>query len=171
MEEKKELKSNKFAIKYGVITAGTGLIFAIMLFVLDAHYENSTSTQIINGIIQLAGVTIACISFKKTNSGFITLSQALKTGVGVSLILAIMSVTYTFLLTNFIEPDYIDKALELSYYDTLEQYPEALANMDLNQYVDAAKPYTWFSYPAILMITLFFGFIESLIIGLIIQKK
>ena len=82
-----------------------------------------------------------------------------------------MSVTYTFLLTNFIEPDFIDKALELSYYETLEQYPEALANMDLNQYVDAAKPYTWFSYPAILMITLFFGFIESLIIGLIIQKK
>ena len=171
MEEKEELKTNKFAIEYGILTGGTGLIFAVMLFILDAHYENSTSTQIINGTIQLVGVTIACIAFKKANYGFITLSQALKTGVGVSLILAIMSVTYTLLLTNFVEPDFMDKALKISYNNTLEQYPEALANMDLNQYISAAKPYTWFSYPAILMITLFFGFIESLIVGLIIQKK
>ena len=171
MQDIEELKTNKFAIEYGVFTGGTGLAFAIMLYFLDAHYDNSTSTQIINGTIQLVGIIIACLAFKKANSGFISINQALKTGVGVSLIVAIMSLIYTYLLINFIEPDFMNKVLELSYYDTLEKYPEALASMDLNQYVENAKQFTWFTYPAILMFSLFFGLVESLIVGLIIQKK
>jgi ABC-type multidrug transport system permease subunit len=70
-----------------------------------------------------------------------------------------------------IEPGYMDKVLEISYYETLEKYPEALANMDLNQYIETAKPYTWFTYPAILFMTILFGFIYSLILGFFIKTN
>ena len=53
----------------------------------------------------------------------------------------------------------MDKALEISYYQT-ESYPEALANMNLNEYVEAAKPYTWLTYPSILLFTIVFGLLQ-----------
>ena len=62
-------------------------------------------------------------------------------------------------------------ALEISYYQTAENYPEALANMNLNEYVEAAKPYTWLTYPSILFFTIVFGFIYSVILGLLIKTK
>ena len=46
-----------------------------------------------------------------------------------------------------------------------------LANINLNEYVEAAKPYTWLTYPSILFFTIVFGFIYSVILGLLIKKK
>ena len=94
-----------------------------------------------------------------------------KIGTGVSLIVSITAITYTLLLTNIIEPDFMDKALEISYYETLEKYPEALANMNMREYLDAAKPYTWLTYPSILFFTIVLGFVYSVILGFIIKSK
>ena len=167
----KDITTKKYMLEFGTWTAITLISFAIMLFFLEAHYENSTSTQIINAIIQFSGITIACLAYKKANSSKISWGETRKIGTGVSLIIAIIAVIYTYLLANVIEPGYMDKVLEISYYETLENYPEALANMELNQYIENAKPYTWFTYPAILFFTIFFGFLYSLILGFFIKTK
>jgi hypothetical protein len=65
----------------------------------------------------------------------------------------------------------MNKVLELSYYDTMEQYPEALANMDLNQYIEASMPWTKLTYPFILFFSVLFGFVYSVILGLFIKSK
>ena len=167
----KDITTKKYMLEFGTWTAITLISFAIMLFFLEAHYENSTSTQIINTLIQFSGITIACLAYKKANSSKISWGETRKIGTGVSLIIAIIAVIYTYLLANVIEPGYMDKVLEISYYETLENYPEALANMELNQYIENAKPYTWFTYPAILFFTIFFGFLYSLILGFFIKTK
>ena len=167
----KDITTKKYMLEFGTWTAITLISFAIMLFFLEAHYENSTSTQIINAIIQFSGITIACLAYKKANSSKISWGETRKIGTGVSLIIAIIAVIYTYLLANVIEPGYMDKVLEISYYETLENYPEALANMKLNQYIENAKPITWFTYPAILFFTIFFGFLYSLILGFFIKTK
>ena len=161
----------KYMIEYGLWTGLVLICFAIMLFLLDAHYENSSSTQIINALIQISGITLACIAFKKHNDSLISWAQVRKIGTGISLVVSLIAISYTLLLTNIIEPDYMDKALEISYYQTAENYPEALANMNLNEYVEAAKPYTWLTYPSILFFTIVFGFIYSVILGLLIKTK
>ena len=155
----------KYMIEYGVWTGITLICFAIMLFILGAHYENSTSTQIINTLIQVSGITIACLAFKKENKSLISWGEVRKIGTGVSLIVSIIAITYT------IEPDFMDKVLEISYYETLEKYPEALANMNMSEYLDAAKPYTWLTYPSILFFTIVLGFVYSVILGFIIKSK
>ncbi|MAU63534.1 MAG: hypothetical protein CMC38_04185 [Flavobacteriaceae bacterium] len=166
-----DITTKKCMLEYGTWTGITLISFAIMLFFLEAHYENSTSTQIINTLIQFSGITIACLAYKKANSSKISWGETRKIGTGVSLIIAIIAVIYTYLLANIIEPGYMDKVLEISYYETLENYPEALANMKLNQYIENAKPFTWFTYPAILFFTIFFGFLYSLILGFFIKTK
>jgi hypothetical protein len=142
-----------------------------MLFFLGAHYENSTSTQIINALIQFSGITIACLAFKKANSNTITWGETRKIGTGISLIIAILSIVYTLLLTNFLEPDFMNKVLELSYYDTMEKNPEFLANMSLNEFIDVSMPWTYLTYPFILFFSVLFGFVYSVILGLFIKSK
>ena len=140
-------------------------------FFLGAHYENSTSTQIVNALIQFSGITIACLAFKKANSNTITWGETRKIGTGISLIIAILSIVYTLLLTNFLEPDFMNKVLELSYYDTMEKNPEFLANMSLNEFIDVSMPWTYLTYPFILFFSVLFGFVYSVILGLFIKSK
>ena len=66
----------KYMIEYGLWTGLVLICFAIMLFILDAHYENSSSTQIINALIQISGITLACIAFKKQNDSYKILKYA-----------------------------------------------------------------------------------------------
>ena len=165
------LSTKKYMIEYGSWTGITLVCFAIMLFFLEAHYENSTSTQIINALIQFSGITIACLAFKKANSNTITWGETRKIGTGISLIIAILSIVYTLLLTNFLEPDFMNKVLELSYYDTMEKNPEFLANMSLNEFIDVSMPWTYLTYPFILFFSVLFGFVYSVILGLFIKSK
>ena len=166
-----EINTKKYILEFGAWTGVVLVSFAIMLFFLDAHYENSTTTQIINALIQFSGITLACLNFKNANSNKITWSETRKIGTGVSLIIALISILYTFILTNFIEPEFMNKVLELSYYDTMEQYPEALANMDLNQFIETSMPWTYLTYPFILFFSVLFGFVFSVILGLFLKTK
>ena len=54
------------------------------------------------------------IQFRKSNKGFISLSDSLKIGMGTSLVSALIGIIYTQILINFIDPDTLTKSLELS---------------------------------------------------------
>ena len=166
-----EINTKKYIIEFGSWTGITLVSFAIMLFFLEAHYENSTSTQIINALIQISGITIACLAFKKANSNKISWGETRKIGTGVSLIIAIIAVIYNYFLINILDLDYIYKATEIRYYQDLEKNPEYLANVSLNDYVEYAKQLAWVTYPFILFITIIFGFLYSVILGLFIKSK
>ena len=87
-----EINTKKYILEYGIWTGIASITFAIMLFFLEAHYENSTSTQLINGLIQFSGITIACLAFKKANSNKISWLETRKIGTGISLIIAIIAI-------------------------------------------------------------------------------
>ena len=101
----------------------------------------------------------------------ITAAEVRKIGTGISLVIALLGISYTAILTNVMEPDYMDKVLEISYNQTMEDYPEALQGMDLNTFIENSKPFTFLTYPVILIFTLLFGFIYSVVLGLFIKTK
>jgi|TARA_B110000444_G_C18566313_1_gene467206 hypothetical protein len=174
MEEKDELKTNKFALKYGFLTGLIGIVWLIMLFVLEAHYENSWPRFIIETTIQLSGIILASLAFKKKNLGFISIKQTLKTGIGVSLILSLIYVFYLFTLSNFIEPDFFNKTYEISYNYYIENFPEALEMQgisDKNKFLELSHSRTKWAYLSIPVLLCFLGLIISFITGLFIQKK
>ena len=78
---------------------------------------------------------------------------------------------YLYTLTNIIEPGFYDISLEIAYNTALESNPDIMGGMSLQEYLEASKPFLWLAYPVILIFTLFIGFIESLILGLIIKKE
>jgi hypothetical protein len=166
------LKVAPYALRYGSIYGGILVVFAIMLYTLDMHYQNETSTTLVNIVIGVGGILWGLIAFKKDNGGFISLSQALKVGIAVALVGSLVGILYGIVLTEFIDPTTIDKALEFQKQKMLEQNPE-LSMEQANQFVEMQKK---FSSPLIrsafgLLFGVFFGFIVSLIGGLIIKKK
>lgn len=82
--ENEQPKTGKFSLTYGAIAGGIGIIFGIMLYTMDMHYERGAAVQATQ-ILILAGVIGVGISqFKKANENYLNLSEALKLGAGIA---------------------------------------------------------------------------------------
>ena len=136
------------------------------------YYKNDSTAGIFSLIIMIGIISYSFIQFKKSNEGFISLSDSLKIGMGSSLVSAIVGIIYTQILINFIDPETLAKSLELS-METIR-----IQNTEMPQEaLDTARSIQEkISSPLILsavqiIFALFFGFIISLIIGLIVKKS
>ena len=159
-------------ISFGLLLGAISVIFQLMLYFLDMHYKNDSTAGIFSLIIMIGIISYSFIQFKKSNGGFISLSDSLKIGMGSSLISAIIGIIYTQILINFIDPDTLTKSLELSMETIRIQNPE----MPQEALDTARSIQEKMSSPLILsavqiIFALFFGFIISLIIGLIVKKS
>ena len=165
------MKTSKFIYQYGLLTGVVNVIYGVMQFVLGTHYENDVVSQIVGSIILISGIVLGQLAFRKENGGLVSFSECLKVGVGISLIQAILGLLYYFLLTNFIEPDFNIKALQISYAQMVESNPEFTSQMNEQTFIENSVPFMWIAYPAILLFSLFFGLLFSLCSGILIKKS
>ena len=166
------IKTTPYALRYGLIYGIILVVFAIMLYTMDMHYQNSTLSTVVNILIGVGGILWGMLAYKKDNGGFISLSQSLKVGVAIALVGSLVGIIYGVVLTEFIDPTTMDKALEFQKQQMLSQNPE-MSVEQANQFVDMQKK---FSSPLIrsafgLLFGIFFGFIVALISGLVIKKN
>ena len=90
------MKSNtSYMIKFGGILGGISVIFAIMLFTLNMHYGQEPLVNYVNYAISIGVIVLGIYTFRKDNEGFLSLSQAIKLGLGISLISAIIALVYS----------------------------------------------------------------------------
>ncbi|WP_437369146.1 DUF4199 domain-containing protein [Maribacter litoralis] len=168
--EENQPKTGKFALKYGLLTGVIGVIFGIMLFAMDMHYEQGAATQITQTLILAAGIIFAIVQFKKAGGGFLTISESLKVGAGVALIAAIVGLLYFYILSNVIEPGYLDKVYEIGKIKTMADNP-SLTEEQVDQGIEMQKGFAWIMYPVGLVINVLIGLFFSLITGLILKKE
>ncbi|MGB0779016.1 MAG: DUF4199 domain-containing protein [Flavobacteriaceae bacterium] len=166
------IKTASYALRYGLIYGIILVVFAIMLYTMDMHYQNSTLSTVVNILIGVGGILWGMLAYKKDNGGFISLSQSLKVGIAIALVGSLVGIIYGVVLTEFIDPTTMDKALEFQKQQMLSQDPE-MSVEQANQFVDMQKK---FSSPLIrsafgLLFGIFFGFIVALISGLVIKKN
>jgi hypothetical protein len=159
-------------ITYGLLLGALSVAFQLMLFFLDMHYKNDSTAGIVSLVIMIGILLYAFIQFKKQNEGYLSLSEALKIGLGVSLVSSLIGIVYTVILMNFLDPDTMKKSLELSMETMRIQNPE----MPQEQLDMARSMQEKMSSPLILsaiqiIFALFIGFIISLIGGLIVKKS
>ena len=159
-------------VTYGLLLGALSVAFQLMLFFLDMHYKNDSTAGIVSLVIMIGILLYAFIQFKKQNEGYLSLSEALKIGLGVSLVSSLIGIVYTVILMNFLDPDTMKKSLELSMETMRIQNPE----MPQEQLDMARSMQERMSSPLILsaiqiIFALFIGFIISLIGGLIVKKS
>ena len=168
--EENQPTTGKYSLNYGLITGGIGIIFAVMLFTMDLHYERGIGVQAVQIAILAAGIIFGIIQFKKANSGFLSLSEALKLGAGIALISGILGLIWFFVFSNLIEPDFMDNMYELGKQQAMENDP-SITSEQMDQGIEMQKKFAWISYPVILIMNVIIGLIVGLIGGLIMKKQ
>ncbi len=167
--EENEVKTKKFTVQYGLLGGLVGVVFGIMLFSMDLHYDRSAAIQGIQFGILGVFVVIGILQFKKANGSYLTIKQALKIGAGIGLIAALIGTVYFLILSNVIEPDYLEKAGEISKVQAFEDNPR-LTQEQWDQGMEIQKKF----FPILLAIGLImsalFGLVIGLITGLIAKK-
>ena len=159
-------------ITYGLLLGGISVVFQLMLFFLDMHYKNDTTAGIVSLVIMIGIMLYAFIQYRKSNEGFLSLGEALKMGIGIALVSALIGVVYTQILMNVLDPDTMQKQMELSMETLKAENPE----VPQEALETARSMQEKMSSPLILtaiqiVFALFFGFIISLIGGLIVKKS
>ena len=168
--EENQPKTGKFAFTYGLIAGGIGIIFGIMLFTMDMQYERGWGVQGTQIAILAAVIVLGIIQYKKANMGFLSISEALKVGAGVALISGILGLLYFFVLSNFLEPDYMDNMYEIGKQQALQNNPK-LTEEQIDQGIEMQKSFAWISYPVILIMNIIIGLVVGVIAGLILKKQ
>ena len=164
------LKSN--ILQYGILLGGISVVFALMLFFLDMHYTQESAVNWINWAITITVLILAIYSYRKSNDGFLSLSEALKLGLGISVISALIAIIYTYILVNFLDPDTIEKTIEVTQNKMLDENPEMTQEqIDLAKEMQLKFSSIGVISTMILIFSLVFGFIVSLITGLILKRN
>jgi len=159
-------------IQYGLIYGGLAVVFNIMLFIMDMHYQGGSLQQWTGLIIMVGSITFAQIAYRKLNDGYLNLSEAIKVGLGVTLIGILIGVVYGWLQATLLDPNQIEKATEFALNQAIDQNPEMTDEMIAmtEEWIE------WGSSPGIstafaLGFGLLFGLIVSLITGLFVKKS
>tara|TARA_B100000941_G_scaffold289678_1_gene269597 strand:+ start:316 stop:825 length:510 start_codon:yes stop_codon:yes gene_type:complete len=166
------MKTSKYSIQYGTLNGIISISFSLMLFFLDQHYQGGAFVNLINFLISLSVILLAQIAFKKDNGGYINLTESLKLGLGISLINSILGIFFFFILSNFLDPNMTEKTLQIVEEKIIEGNPE-ISQQELDTFIEATRqamtPLTLST--AIIMASLFFGFLISLVTGLFLKKS
>jgi len=171
MSDKKSILKSTI-IQYGLIYGGLAVVFNIMLFIMDMHYQGGSLQQWTGLIIMVGSITFAQIAYRKLNDGCLNLSEAIKVGLGVTLIGILIAVVYGWFQAIVLDPNQIEKATEFALNQAIDQNPEMTDEMIAmtQEWIE------WGSSPGIstafaLGFGLLFGLIVSLITGLIVKKS
>ena len=170
--ETQPVSIKKIALNYGVLLALLSIVLQVISYVLDAHIDRPWWLSVLQMVISVAVLTMGIKAYKTGNAGYLTIGQALKTGVAISLIAGIIAVVFNYIFINYIDPDFIQKTLEFSHDQMIESNPN-MAQKDIDMAMDLSARFMsplWMSAFALLG-TLFFGFIISLVIGLVMKKN
>ena len=170
--ENQKITTAKTALNFGLILGGISLVYSLMLFFLDMHFQGETATSLIGYALLIGLVLWAIMHFKKNNDDYISLSEALKTGVGTALISAIIVCIYTIVMIQYLDPEFLDKSIEYQKQKMLQENPE-ISVESVNKMFGKQKKFSgpFIISGFIIIFNLFFGFIISLIVGLIVKKS
>jgi hypothetical protein len=170
--ENPPLKTSTYALRYGLLLGLISVVFGVMIFMLEMHYQQDQKIGIVSLAINLILIILGLVAFKKANGGYISLAQALKTGLGIALIAGIIAVTYQLILVTVLDPDTIQKTIDFQMEKIRMEQPELPAET-LDQIESMQRKFTspWMMVAIGLVFSLFIGFVFSLIGGLIIKKS
>ena len=169
-DQKSILKST--ILQYGLIYGGISVAFAIMLFVMKMHTEENSISSLVSALILAGSITAGQIAFRKLNNGYLNLSEAMKIGLGVTVIGLLIGILYFWFQSTILDPNSIDKLMDIEINKAIDQFPEITDE----QIAAVSRSLEWWFSPIplsamLLAVGLIFGAIVSLITGLIVKKS
>ena len=163
--------ATKTMLTYGFYIGILMVIVSLLNYSFGNIFKPHWSVSLGGSLIFIGLMVYALREYKANNGGFLRLGEAIKIGLGIALVSALIGIVYQFVLMYVLEPDYMTNMAAFQEQAILEKYPE----MDEAQFETALNMTKKFTSPGILVAmslagSLFFGLIVSLIAGLIMKK-
>jgi hypothetical protein len=161
----------KFAMNYGVILGVIMIIIAVIMYVTGMSMEGKQWPQYLYYIIFPIVIFYAISQFKKQNANVLSLGQAIKLGLVIAAISAIVYAIYILIFSYIIDPEFMGQMKEVV-RDKMLEAPNATQEM-VDQQMKVAE---MFMSPLVgsalwIGLSMFFGLIWSLIGGLVMKKE
>ena len=163
--------AGKFAMNYGIILGFVMVTIAVIMYVTGLALKGVQWPNIIYYIVFPIVIFLAISKFKKANANTLSIGDALKVGLAIAVISALVYVIYGLLFNYVLDPDFMGQALEVAKDKMLEN-----PNMTQEQVEQSLKWIEMFSNPLIgsafwIAMSAFFGLIYSLIGGAVMKSK
>jgi len=163
-------------LKWGLITGAVYVIFSLISNLLGLQEGGGfTATAVLSNTL-LFGVTLFTIysgvkeSRVQNENGYLTFGQGFRTGMGISLISALIVFVFTIIYLYLIDPGMIDKVMEMTEESWDKQgMPEDQKEVVRKYTMMFMTPWA-FSLIAIVS-CIFWGLIKSLISAAILKKE
>ncbi|MCF6350540.1 MAG: DUF4199 domain-containing protein [Flavobacteriaceae bacterium] len=168
-----EISTRPVILNYGVILGVVSILFAVALYAVNGiSTERPFWQKAVSILIIIYIIILGIRKFKELNNGILSLGQAMKAGLGISLIGGLINGVYIFIFFGYIEPDFINQIMETAQETMLEQNPD----MNDDQIELAMSISSKFASPRAMLLfsvigNLFFGAIISLIGGVTMKKE
>ncbi len=169
--ETQKLSLGKFAMNYGIILGLIMILISVITYVTGMALEGVQWPNWIYYVVFPITIFYAISQFKKQNLNILSLSQALKVGVLIGIISAIVITIYSIIFNYLIDPEFMSQMMEVA-RDKMLENPQMTEEM-----VDQSMKFIeMFSNPAIsgafmIAMSAIFGLIYSLIGGLIMKRE
>jgi len=169
--ENQKSASTSIMLNYGLILGFVSILIAVANFAFGDVYKPHWGMQAVSVAATIIIIVFGLKKIKENNTGFLSLSKSLKTGLGIALISGIVFIVYFFVFVNYIEPDYFANAQKVAEVTIMETYPN-WSDEQIEAAMAMSKKMSGIGMTSamVMVMSLFFGFIISLIAGLIMKK-
>jgi hypothetical protein len=169
--ESQNVSVGSFAKNYGLVLGLILILIAVLMYVTGLQLKGEQWPMYIYYIIFPAVIIYAISQYKKSNANILSLGQAIKVGLLIAVISAIIFAVYGLIFNFLIDPEFQVLAMEAT-RDKLLENPNLTEELVDQQMVMIEK----FSNPILgsafwIALSAFFGLIYSLIGGLVMKKE
>lgn len=169
--ETKTITPGKFGLSYGIILGLIAIVVNVIMYVTGMSLEGVQWPMNIFYLIFAVFIFYAVSQHKKQNGNLLSLGEALKVGTLIGLISGVVTTIYVLLFNYVIAPEFMSEMMEMQ-LDKLRENPDLTEEM-IEQSRSVSEFFmNPFIFSAIVLASYtFFGFLYSLIAGLIMKKE
>ncbi|WP_223650985.1 DUF4199 domain-containing protein [Hymenobacter psoromatis] len=154
-------------LRYGLLT---GLICIIISFGLNAMHMEASPLRYLTYAVIIGGIVLAQREFKLCSAGFMGYGQGLGIGTLLSGVVGLLSAVFAYVYINFVDPDIITRGLEKARADMEARGTMSDAQIEQGLAWGAKFSNGPFLFVLIIILTLLFGLVVSLITAAILKN-
>jgi len=113
--------SKSLIINYGIYLGVATVLISLITYALGMHLDTHWAVSLVTIILFIGLIVFGIKKYRETNEGFLTWGQGVKIGVGIAILAALIGAIYNYLFMSFIEPDFMNQAMEVSNQKLLDQ--------------------------------------------------
>ena len=168
--ETQEVSVKKIALNYGMYLALLSIGVSVIAYVTNNHIDRPWWVYVLSTLVMVGAIVYGIKAFKHESGGFLSIGDALKVGLAISLVAGIIGAIYNYIFVTVIEPDYVTQMLDMTREQMIEQNPDMPQDqMDMAMGISEKMMQPSIMSAIGIISSLFFGFIISLISGLIMK--